>query len=106
MIPSGLTSSVINQVSLGDGFVRVHDSGLVVAVCQFLYDEASLLRARGASRRPMISRRSRHVRPGFAPAPACHGRTFHAACTASTAASPATTPTRGRCARSGAGGRL
>ena len=43
MIPSGLTSSVINRVSLGDGYVRVRHSGLVVAVAQFLYDEASLL---------------------------------------------------------------
>ena len=43
MIPSGLTSSVINQASLGDGYVRVRDSGLVTAVAQFLYDEAALL---------------------------------------------------------------
>ena len=43
MIPSGLTSSVINRASLGDGYVRVHDSGLITAVAQFLYDEAALL---------------------------------------------------------------
>src|SRR5580693_6999537 len=43
MIPSGLTSSVINRASLGDGYVRVHDGGLVAAVAQFLYDEAALL---------------------------------------------------------------
>jgi hypothetical protein len=43
MIPSGLTSSVINRASLGDGYVRVRDSGLVAAVAQFLYDEAALL---------------------------------------------------------------
>ena len=43
MIPSGLTSSVINRASLGDGYVRVRDSGLVTAVAQFLYDEAALL---------------------------------------------------------------
>ena len=43
MIPSGLTSSVINRASLGDGYVRVRDSGLITAVAQFLYDEAALL---------------------------------------------------------------
>ena len=43
MIPSGLTSSVINRASLGDGYERVHDGGLVTAVAQFLYDEAALL---------------------------------------------------------------
>src|SRR5262249_4575614 len=43
MIPSGLTSSVINRASLGGGYVRVRDSGLVAAVAQFLYDEAALL---------------------------------------------------------------
>jgi p-cumate 2,3-dioxygenase subunit beta len=43
MIPSGLTSSVINRASLGDEYVRIRDSGLVTAVAQFLYDEASLL---------------------------------------------------------------
>ena len=43
MIPSGLTSSVINRASLGDGYVRVRDSGLIAAVAQFLYDEAALL---------------------------------------------------------------
>jgi 3-phenylpropionate/cinnamic acid dioxygenase small subunit len=43
MIPSGLTSSVINRAHLGDGYVRVRDSGLVAAVAQFLYDEAALL---------------------------------------------------------------
>jgi hypothetical protein len=43
MIPSGLTSSVINRARLGDGYVRVRDSGLVAAVAQFLYDEATLL---------------------------------------------------------------
>ena len=32
MIPSGLTSSVINRASLGDGYVRVRDGGLVAAV--------------------------------------------------------------------------
>src|ERR1700732_3890497 len=42
MIPSGLTSSVINRARLG-GYVRVRDSGLVTAVAQFLYDEAALL---------------------------------------------------------------
>src|ERR1700731_4398603 len=43
MIPSGLTYSVINKTSLGDGYIRVRDSGLVTAVAQFLYDEAALL---------------------------------------------------------------
>jgi p-cumate 2,3-dioxygenase beta subunit len=43
MIPSGLTSSVIHRARLGDGYVRVRDSGLVAAVAQFLYDEAALL---------------------------------------------------------------
>jgi p-cumate 2,3-dioxygenase beta subunit len=43
MIPSGLTSSVINRTSLGDGYVRVRNSGLITAVAQFLYDEAALL---------------------------------------------------------------
>ena len=43
MIPSGLTSSVINRASLGDGYVRVRDGGLIAAVAQFLYDEAALL---------------------------------------------------------------
>jgi p-cumate 2,3-dioxygenase subunit beta len=43
MIPSGLTSSVINRASLDDGYVRVHDSKLIAAVTQFLYDEAALL---------------------------------------------------------------
>ena len=33
---------------------------------------------------------------GFRPGPACRGRTSPAACTASTAASPAATPTRGK----------
>jgi p-cumate 2,3-dioxygenase beta subunit len=43
MIPSGLTYSVIQRASLGDGYVRVRDSGLLTAVAQFLYDEAALL---------------------------------------------------------------
>jgi p-cumate 2,3-dioxygenase beta subunit len=43
MISSGLTSSVINRARLGDGYIRVRDSGLVTAVAQFLYDEAALL---------------------------------------------------------------
>jgi p-cumate 2,3-dioxygenase beta subunit len=43
MIPSGLTFSVINRARLGDGYVRVRDSGLITAVAQFLYDEAALL---------------------------------------------------------------
>ena len=43
MIPSGLTSAVIHRASLGNGYVRVRDSGLVAAVAQFLYDEAALL---------------------------------------------------------------
>ena len=43
MIPSGLTSSIINRARLDDGYVRVLDSGLVTAVAQFLYDEAALL---------------------------------------------------------------
>jgi len=43
MIPSGLTYSVINRARLGDGYVRVRDSGLVTAIAQFLYDEAALL---------------------------------------------------------------
>jgi p-cumate 2,3-dioxygenase beta subunit len=43
MVPSGLTSSVIYRARLGDGYVRVRDSGLVAAVAQFLYDEAALL---------------------------------------------------------------
>ena len=59
----------------------------------------------GASRRPMISRRSTPARPGSAPAPACRGRTSRGAWTGSTAASPAATPTRGKCAPSGDDGR-
>jgi p-cumate 2,3-dioxygenase beta subunit len=43
MIPSGLTFSVINRARLGNGYVRVRDSGLITAVAQFLYDEAALL---------------------------------------------------------------
>ena len=43
MLPNGLTFSVINRASLGDGYVRVRDSGLITAVAQFLYDEAALL---------------------------------------------------------------
>ena len=43
MIPSGLTSLVINRARLGDRYVRVRDSGLLTAVAQFLYDEAALL---------------------------------------------------------------
>jgi p-cumate 2,3-dioxygenase beta subunit len=43
MVPSGLTSTVINRPRLGGGYVRVRDSGLVTAVAQFLYDEAALL---------------------------------------------------------------
>jgi hypothetical protein len=43
MIPNGLTYSVVNRASLGDGYVRVRDSGLITAVAQFLYDEAALL---------------------------------------------------------------
>ena len=43
MIPSGLTYSVIHRASLGGGYVRVLDGGLVTAVAQFLYDEAALL---------------------------------------------------------------
>src|SRR5499433_3919776 len=43
MIPSGLTSSVIHRARLGDGYVRVRDSGLITAVAQFLSDEAALL---------------------------------------------------------------
>ena len=43
MIPSGLTSSVISRAGLGDGYVRVRDSGLLTAIAQFLYDEAALL---------------------------------------------------------------
>ena len=43
MIPSGLTSSVINRASLGGGYVRVRDSGLITAVAQFLFDEAAML---------------------------------------------------------------
>jgi p-cumate 2,3-dioxygenase subunit beta len=43
MIPSGLTYSTINRASLGEGYARVRDSGLLTAVAQFLYDEAALL---------------------------------------------------------------
>ena len=43
MVPSGLTSSVINRARLSDGYVRVRDSGRIAAVAQFLYDEAALL---------------------------------------------------------------
>jgi p-cumate 2,3-dioxygenase beta subunit len=43
MIPSGLTSSVIHRVSLGDGYVGVRDGRLITSVAQFLYDEAALL---------------------------------------------------------------
>ena len=43
MVPSGLTSTVINRAGLGDGYVRVRDGRLVAAVAQFLYDEAALL---------------------------------------------------------------
>ena len=58
-----------------------------------------------ASRRRMISRHSRPARPAFAPRPACRGRTSPAACTASTAASPAAPTTSCRCAHSGDSGR-
>ena len=43
MIPSGLTSSVINRASLGDGYVRVRHGRIIAAVTQFLYDEAAAL---------------------------------------------------------------
>jgi hypothetical protein len=43
MIPNGLTSMVIHRARLGDGYIRVRDSGLIAAVAQFLYDEAALL---------------------------------------------------------------
>lgn len=43
MIPSGLTSSIINRANLSHANVRVRDSRLVAAVAQFLYDEAALL---------------------------------------------------------------
>src|SRR5262245_39394074 len=43
MILSGLTYSVIHRASLGNGYVRVRDSGLITAVAQFLYDQAALL---------------------------------------------------------------
>ena len=43
MIPSGLTSSVIGRVNLGNGYVRVRDRQIVDAVAEFLYDEAALL---------------------------------------------------------------
>jgi p-cumate 2,3-dioxygenase beta subunit len=43
MMPSGLTSSVINRARLGDGCVRVRDGYVITAVTQFLYDEAALL---------------------------------------------------------------
>ena len=43
MIPSGLTSSVINRASLGDGYVRVRHGRIIAAVTQFLYDEAAVL---------------------------------------------------------------
>jgi Ring hydroxylating beta subunit len=43
MIASELTMSVNGRARLGDGFVRVRDSGLIGAVAQFLYDEAALL---------------------------------------------------------------
>jgi hypothetical protein len=43
MIPSGLTFSAIHRASLGPGYVRVRDSGLITAVAQFLYDQAALL---------------------------------------------------------------
>ena len=63
MVPSGLTSSVINRASLGDGYVRVRDSGLVTAVAQFLYDEAALLDEWRLDETPQ--RRRRHL--GIAP---------------------------------------
>ena len=43
MIPSGLTSLVINRARLSDGYERVRDGRLIAAVAQFLYDEAALL---------------------------------------------------------------
>jgi p-cumate 2,3-dioxygenase beta subunit len=43
MIPSGLTSAVIHRARLGDGYVRVRDSGLIAAIAQFLSNEADLL---------------------------------------------------------------
>jgi len=43
MVPCGLTSNVIGRASVGDGYERVHDSELLTAVAQFLYDEAALL---------------------------------------------------------------
>ena len=43
MLPSGLTSTVMDRASLGDEYVRVRDDELVAAVAQYLYDEAALL---------------------------------------------------------------
>jgi p-cumate 2,3-dioxygenase beta subunit len=43
MIPSGLTSPIIDRASPGDEYVRVRGGGLITAVAQFLYDEAALL---------------------------------------------------------------
>jgi p-cumate 2,3-dioxygenase beta subunit len=43
MIPSGLTSPIINRASLGQEYIRVRDGEFVAAVAQFLYDEAALL---------------------------------------------------------------
>ena len=43
MVPSGLTSTVINRASLGDGYVRVRHGRIIAAVTQFLYDEAAVL---------------------------------------------------------------
>jgi p-cumate 2,3-dioxygenase beta subunit len=43
MIPSGLTFSVINRASFGDGYVRVRHGRIIAEVTQFLYDEAAVL---------------------------------------------------------------
>ena len=101
LTPTSAGHTRITQWSLATAGRRHPDSAGAVARAT-----SSPSRAREASRRRMTSRRSKPARPGIAPAPACRGRTSPGACTASTAASPAATPTRGRCAHSGDGGRL
>ena len=45
MIPSGLTSAVIHRASLGNGYVRVRDSGPVAAVAQLQVQRLTIRRA-------------------------------------------------------------
>ena len=56
MIPSGLTSAVIHRASLGDGYVRVRDSGLVATVAQLQVQRLTIRRAGAPGARPLFVR--------------------------------------------------